>query len=158
MAISITNSQGTKIWTTAVPGTAWADCTAAITALQAGDQVGCPQSIGNLEEERTSTEYKCLSNNESAKSLGAISRGTIEIGMLFDPDDAEGQNALKTAFASNTHIMIGIELSDTGSTNGTMYYFEGAVSKVSTGIEQDAAVMYTATIEIASDITECPAA
>jgi len=103
-----------------------------------------------------------MSSNDSAKALGSISRGNIEIGLLFDPEDVLGQDILKTAFANNTLIGVGIELPDEdisgGTTDaaGTIFYFEGGVSAVSVGIEQDAAVTYTVTIEISSDVTEYP--
>ena len=160
MAIPVLNAQGTTVYVTGVPDPEWADCIEAVAAIQAGDIVGCPQSLGDLSETRTVTEYKCLSNNESAKALGSISRGSLEIGLLLDPDDAEGQYKLKTAFKTNQNVIIGIELPDKpdGGTNGTMYWFEAGVSAVSTGITMDEAITYTVTVEISSDITECPAA
>ena len=152
MAISILNSQGTQVWVLeADSGVKTA------TEIQLGALVGCPQSIGNIEETRTATEYKCLSSNESAKAVGSISRGTIEIGLLLDIDDATGQAALKSAFASALTCVIGIELPDTGGTSGTIFYFDALVSAVSIGIEQDAAITYTVTAEIASEISELAA-
>ena len=156
MAINILDSQGTKVYVVS-PVATFADCTAAVTAIHAGKLVGCPQTLGELSETREVTEYKCLSSNESAKALGAISRGSFEIGLLLDPTDTEGQTTLKAAFAANTEVIIGIELSDTKGANGTILYFTASVSGVSTGIEQDAAVTYTVTLEISSEIVECPA-
>ena len=157
MAINVLDSQGTKVYVVS-PAAEYADCSAAVTAILGGKLVGCPQTLGELSETREVTEYKCLSSNESAKSLGAISRGSFEIGLLLDPTDTEGQDALKDAFANNTPVTIGIELSDSLGANGTILYFQAAVSGVSTGIEQDAAVTYTVTLEVSSEITECPAA
>ena len=153
MAITTIQSQGTQVHVVDVPATAWADCGAAVTAIQAGDLVGCPQSIGNLEETRTATEYKCLSSNETAKAMGSISRGSIEFGLLLDPGDTAGQDALRTAFETNSEVIIGLELSDkdSGGTNGTIYWFPAFVSVVSTGIEQDSAVTCTVTVEIAGE-------
>lgn len=160
MAISLINSQGTKTYIVDIPASEWADCTAAVTAIQAGDEIGCPQSIGSLEETRGVTEYKCLNSDDTAKALGTVSRGNVEIGLLFDPDDTTGQAALKAAWAANSSFRIGIELSNKpdAGTNGTMFWFEGAISGISTGIVADEAVTYTVTIEVASAITECPAA
>ncbi len=157
MAITTIMSQGTQVYVCDVPATEWADCTEAIAGVQAGDVVGCPQSIGNIEETRTATEYKCLSSNDTAKAMGSISRGSLELGLLLDPEDQLGQQALKEAFANNTEIIIGIELSDkdTAGTSGTIYWFHAYVSAVSTGIEQDAAITYTVTVEIAGEINEC---
>lgn len=162
MAIEVINSQGTQVWIADVPATAWADCDEAITGLQAGSLVGCPQSLGDIGGTRSVTEYKCLSSDESAKSLGSISRGNIEIGLLLDPADVEGQAALNAAWESNTNVMVGIELSDADVTlgetgaSGTIFYFEGGVSSVMVGITMDEAVTYTVVVEISSEITECP--
>ncbi len=162
MAIPVLNSQGTQIWIADEPGTPWADCTEAIAGIKGGDLIGCPQSIGNLEETRTVTEYKCMSSNETAKAVGSISRGNIEIGMLFDPEDAAGQAALQAAWLANDNFIVGVELPDAdvsvGPTDasGTMFWFVGIISGVSTGIVQDEAVTYTCTIELASEIVECP--
>ena len=155
MAINILDSQGTKVFVVS-PAVEYASCTLAVAGVQGGDLVGCPQTLGELSETREVTEYKCLSSNESAKALGAISRGSFEIGLLLDPADAAGQAALKKAFADNEEVMIGIELPDDGGANGTLLYFTAGVSGVSTGIEQDAAITYTVTLEIASEIVECP--
>lgn len=151
--IPVLNSQGTKIYIIEdESGTQTA------TEIQAGDLVGCPQSIGNLDETRSVTEYKCLSTDDSAKAVGSISRGNIEIGLLLDPSDAVGQAALRSAFASGLTCVIGIELPDTLGSNGTIFYFDSVISSVSIGIEQDSAVMCTVTAEIASAIVEIAAA
>ncbi len=158
MGLNIINSQGTVI-TVIATGTAMTDCAAVDTAFASGAVVGCPQSLGDISETRTSTEYKCLSSNETAKIMGSISRGSLDIGLLLDPSDTAGQKALKDAFASNTPVIIGVELPDkpSGGANGTRYYFDAGVSGVSTGITIDSAVMYNVTLEIASTIGECPA-
>lgn len=153
MAIGVINSQGmvlmvaTSVLTTPV-----------YSDFSLADAVGCPQSVGTIEQTRTVTEYKCMSSNETVKSLGAIERGNIEVGLLFDPTDTAGQDALKSAFTANTEFLFGIELSDNAGTNGTTFAFIGSVSAVSVGLAQDEAVTYTVTIEIASDITEIAAA
>ena len=149
MAISILQSQGTMVYV--IEDTSGVKTH---TEILAGDAVGCPQSIGNLDETRGVTEYKCISSNDSAKAVGSISRGNIEIGLLLDPDDVTGQAALKSAFASGTTCVVGIELPDRLAVSGTIYYFDAVVSGVSIGIEQDAAVTYTVTVEIASAIVE----
>ena len=161
MAINIINSQGTVVWIADIPATEWTDCTTALAGIKAGKQVGCPQSIGALEETRAVNEYKCMTTDESLKALGSISRGNIELGLLFDPSDTAGQEALKAAWAANDEIIVGIELSDADTSagetgaSGTMFWFKGGVSGVSTGIVADEAVTYTVTVEIASEITEC---
>ena len=159
MAITYVNSQGVKIYVLDATEDV-SDCTKVATAVAAGSLIGCPQSLGALEETRATTEYKCLSSNETAKALGAISRGSLSIGLLLDPADATGQKALADAFANNTNVIIAIELADavTPTTgNGTTYTFTAGVSGVSTSIEMDAAVKYDVTLEIASSINVCPA-
>ena len=156
MAISYLNSQGTVVWildaatAATITGTPATD----VPIIKAGDAVGCPQSIGSIEETRTVTEYRCMSSDDNAKALGSISRGNLELSLLFDPEDAAGQAALKAAFAANTNVGVGIELPDNAGVSGTIFYFEGGVSAISVGIEQDAAVTYTVTVEISSDVTE----
>ena len=164
MAINIINSQGTVVWIAPVPasGSEWDTCDSARSGFTTtGKTVGCPQSIGALEETRAVNEYKCMTTDESLKALGSISRGNIELGLLFDPNDTEGQKALKDAWAANEEVMVGLELSDedtsAGETDafGTLFWFKGGISGVSTGIVADEAVTYTVTIEISSEITEC---
>ena len=110
--MEIVNSQGTMIYVLDVPAVAWTDCAEAITAIKAGKQVLCPQSLGNLEQTRNVQEYKCLSSNDSKKIMGSISRGSLDIGMLFDPTDVAGQEALIGYFENNTNFIVGIEYSD----------------------------------------------
>tara|TARA_R110000772_G_scaffold5454_1_gene19458 strand:- start:12066 stop:12593 length:528 start_codon:yes stop_codon:yes gene_type:complete len=167
MAISVINSQGMKMFildtaqAAAITGTPATDIPLIIEGTGTNSSLtGCPQSVGAIEETRAVTEYKCMSTNDTAKALGAIERGNIEIGLLFDPTDTLGQAELKAAFAANVIVGVGIELPDRdisiGSTgvSGTIFYFEGAISGVSTGIVQDEAVTYTVTVEIASIVTE----
>jgi len=161
MGLKVINSQGTVV-TVIKAGTNMDDCTAVATAFAGGDVVGCPQSLGELSETRTSTEIKCLSSNETAKIMGSVSRGTLEMGLLLDPSDTAGQMKLKEAFANNEPVIIGIELPNipagtgTGG-NGTRYYFDAGVGGVSTGIAMDTAISYNVTLEVASVIGECPA-
>jgi len=82
MAITVLNSQGTKIYVASTT-TAIDDCVKAKTALGTAKVVGCPQSLGEISETRAVTEYKCLTSNDSAKALGAISRGSLEIGLAY---------------------------------------------------------------------------
>ena len=155
MAISVINSQGMVVYIVS-PSLGLTPPTAAL--IQAGDAVGCPQSLGNIEQTRAVTEYKCMSSDDSAKALGSIQRGNVEIGLLFDPADVAGQAALKAAFAANSEVTVGIELPNTLGTNGTIFAFNGGISAVSLGLVQDEAVTYTVTIEVASSVTEIPAA
>jgi len=139
MAINVTDVQG-------------------ITVKVDGNLVGCLQTIGSIEEVRTVKEYTCLSSNASAKSLGSISRGAIDIGLLLDETDVLGQAGLKAAFASNVEVVIAIELSDSLGLNGTTYTFTGKVSKMSRAFPTNEGVTIDFTVEIASEVVTIPAA
>jgi len=162
-SINPLNSQGTRIYVVDKPATDWADCTEAVAAILAGKQVLCPQSLGNLEQTRSVTEYKCLSSNDSAKITGAISRGSLDIGMLFDPLDAAGQASFWQLFADNDEFVIGIEYPDRDDTvgitdmSGTIRWFDAIISREAEVIEMDAAIIYEITAEVASNINKCPA-
>lgn len=133
--------------------------TQGITLSAGGAIVGCLQSLGALEETRPVKEYGCMSSNETVKALGSISRGSLEVSVLLDPAaTVDGQAALITAFEANTDVALIIELSDTLGINGTQYAFTARVSKVSKEFAADEAVMLMITAEIASAITETPAA
>lgn len=163
--IGIVNSQGTIIYVLDEPAdlTAWEDCSVAIAAIKAGKQVLCPQSLGNLEQTRSVTEYKCLSSNDSAKITGAISRGSLDIGMLFDPTDAEGQEAVTAYFENNIQFIVGIEYPDLDTTlgetgvSGTIRWFKSSVSREAEIVEMDAAILYEITAEVAGNINKCAA-
>jgi len=152
MSIKVINSQGIKLYLVAPPATPWSTCGGAIAALKAGKTVMCPQSLGEIAEARAVTEYKCLSSNESAKSLGAVGRASFEVAVLLDPEDKAGQLALRSAFRDNTPLIMGIEY------GGAFLYFNIDVSSMGTTIEQDAAITTKFSIEISSDIHECSTA
>jgi hypothetical protein len=149
MSISVTNSQGVKLYLATPPTTPWTTCGEAVTALKAGNTIACPQTIGEIAESRVVSEYKCLSSNESAKSLGAVGRASFEVNVLLDPEDRSGQMALRANFRNNTPLIMGIEY------GSTFIYFNIGVSGMGTTIEQDAAISTKFTIEISSDIMEC---
>lgn len=132
-----------------------------ITLSAGGALVGCLQAIGNLEETRPVKEYGCLSTNETVKALGSITRGSLEVSVLLDPNaTTDGQKTLVDAFASNADVAIVVELNNqiTPTTgNGTQYGFTARVSKVSKEFPADEAVMLNLTVEIASAIVITPA-
>jgi len=149
MPIKTINSQGTKLYLVDQPSTPWANCGAAVAALRAGSKIVCPQSLGEINESRAVTEYKCLSSNESSKALGAVSRSSFDVQVILDPEDRLGQFKLQGAFRDNTPLIMGIEY------EGVMLYFNIGVSSIGTSIEQDSAIITKFTIEISSDIKEC---
>ena len=152
MAIPVTESQGTKAHLVA---TSVATSTAAEikTAITGGDQIGCLQNLGDITTSRNVQEYKCLSSDETAKSLGSISLPNVAMDLLFDADDATGQAELRTMYSTNTRRKMILELNDqiTPTTgNPTYIVFEAGLSSDGVAIALDAAVMYKTTVEICS--------
>ena len=147
--MTVINSQGTTLYVSDIPTTPWATCGEAIAALKTSPKVRCPQSLGDIAETRATSEYKCLSSNESTKALGAISRSNFELQVLLDPEDMTGQRLLREHFKNNTEFVLGIEFGK------MMIYYTATVSGVSTGIAMDSAITTNFTIEISSDIKTC---
>lgn len=137
--------QLTKTYILDVPTTPWADCAAAITAIQAGSEVLCPQALGELTRSRDITEVSCMSSNDSVKAAGKITYGDFTIEMLFDSEDAAGQKALLDAFDNNTPVIIAVESPDSGGTSGTIIWTEAIVSGDAIAYPDGAKVGYTVT-------------
>jgi len=160
MAISITESQGTKVYLVA---TSVATSTVAeiVTAITSAKQIGCLQSLGDITTSRNVQEYKCLTSDESAKSLGSISLPSLDVELLFDARDATGQAELRTMYSTNTRRKMILELNDkpTGTvTNPTYIVFESGLSSDGESVAIDNAIMYKATVEICSKPIMLPAA
>ncbi|UFH59836.1 hypothetical protein [Sulfurovum mangrovi] len=121
--------------------------------------IGELQSIGDIEETRSVKEYSSMSSNNTTKSLGSIKRGPLTIGVLFDPDDAAGQQALEDAFDNNTSDTMTIELPDVpdAGSHGTQFSFTAKVSKRLRQFPKDEAVFLEFTVEVSSEVTETPA-
>ena len=156
--MAMVNSQGTKLFF--VPtGADVTDAAKIATAIGTGKEVGCIQDLGSIGVSRSVQEYACLDKDDIAKSFGSVSYGNFTVGMLFDAGDAAGQAELKTMFSSNTKRIAIIVLSDlNGGTSPTYFTFEAGVSNQDISIQKDNAVMITSTVEIASAVTEIPAA
>jgi len=155
------NVQGTKTYILAVPGTPWADCPAAITAIQAGAEALCPQSLGDLARSRAVTEYACISSNDSSKATGKMTYGDFAIELLFDPSDAAGQTALFDAMEANTPIIIAMEspnadttLGDTDA-SGDIVWTEALVSGDTISFPVDGLVGYNVTLAPYGGFTRC---
>lgn len=154
MAISITNSQGSKLFVAAAGGVDVSTPTLIGTAISGAKQVGCLQDLGAIGSTRSVQEYSCLSEDQVAKSSGSLSLGNLTVSMLFNALDTAGQAELRAIYASNeTRTMI-IELNDgvDGVDNTPTYItFEGFVSGQELSIQKDNAVMINSTVEIASN-------
>ncbi len=147
--IKVLNASGTKVYVLDKPSVPWVDCFDALSAIQGGALIDCPQSLGDLSETRASSGYSCLSSNESTTSMGAVSRASLDIGMLLNPDDQAGQLKVRRAFLNNTPLIMAVELPT------ITYYFDIYVSAIATGVAMDSAITYNVTVEISSSIKEC---
>lgn len=156
--IPITESQNSKVYFVGVDTvlTTSADIE---TALGSAKAVGCLQSAIDTTISRAVNEYKCLSSDESAKSLGSISLPNFSMELLFDADNTEGQKELRDMFTDNTRRQIVIELTDgeapyatiaSGEAYPSTITFEVAVSGLGESITMDSAVMQMATVEVCS--------
>lgn len=151
--------QGTTTWILDVPGTPYADCTAAIAGIQAGDQALCPQTLGDLARTRTVTEYSCISTNLSSKATGKISYADFTIELLFDPSDTAGQLALYTAMEDNTPVIIAMEspYDDTVYGSGDLVWTEALVSGDTLAYPVDGLVGYSVTLAPYGGYNRCAA-
>lgn len=155
MALNPTNSQGTKVYVAATANALTSTATAAdvATAIAAGKQIGCIQDLGDIGSTRNVQEYSCISNDESTKVLGSIKPGNVNISLLFNATDTEGQAALRTMFNNNEARTIIVEFNDDAGTNPTYIYFEGGISDNKYVVQKDNAVMYDTTMEFLSTPT-----
>ena len=155
------NVQGTKTYILDVPASPWADCPAAITAIQAGAEALCPQSLGDLARSRAVTEYSCLSSNDSSKATGRITYGDFTIELLFDPADAAGQKELFDAMEANTPIIIAMESPNAdvsvGPTDasGDIVWTEALVSGDTMAFPVDGLVGYSVTLAPYGGFNRC---
>ncbi len=118
--------------------------------------VDCPQIIGEITETRATTEYSCLTSDESIVALGSITRAPFTMQVLYNPDGtvALGQAELETSFDGPVDIPFEIELNDnpTGTTN-TILQFNGGVSERKKGFPKDGALTMDYTVQVSSAIT-----
>lgn len=153
--------QGTITFILDVPSTPWADCTEAITAIQAGAEALCPQSLGELTRTREVTEYGCVSSNESLKSTGKMSYGDFSLELLFDDTDVAGQKDLYDAMEANTPIILAMEspnadtsLGDTGA-SGSIVWTEALVSGDGIAYPSNGLVGYNVTLSPYGGYNRC---
>lgn len=152
MPLAVTDVQGTKIYL-APKGADVSTAAKILTAIGTAKQIGCLQSIGDITMTRAVQEYTCISSDESTKSQGSVSLGNQPIETLFNAADTAGQEDLIAMWDDKERRTFIIELNDqiTPTTgNPTYITYEVFVSNVSIGMAKDAAVMYTATLEVSS--------
>ena len=155
--------QGTKTYILPLPATAWTDCSAAITAIHAGKEAMCPQTLGDLTRTREVTEYGCISSNDSQKAAGKMSYGDITLELLFAPDDTAGQKLLFDAMEGNTPVIIAMEApnADTsvGSTgaSGDIIWTKAMVVGDAISFPANGLVGYSVTVSPYGGFTRCAA-
>jgi len=117
-------------------------------------EVGCFQSVGDIDLTRETKEYECLNNGDIELAVGNIKAGDIPVGVKYNPSDSAGAGEMETAFKSGAAIPFSVELSDTQGTNGTTFSWDGAVVtswKVSP--EQNGFVIATFTVKLNGEPT-----
>jgi len=122
-------------------------------------EVGCFQSVGDIDLSREPKEYECVSTGDIEIALGNIKTGDIPVGVKYDPSDSAGAGEMETSFKNGTAIPFEVELSDKVSTNGTTFSWTGAVVtswKVSP--EQNGFVIATFTVKLNGEPTITAAA
>lgn len=133
--------------------------TKGIIASANSKELGCFQSIGDIDLSRETKEYECVSSGEVEIAIGNMKTGDIAIGVKYDPTDSAGAKEMETSFLNGTAIPFSVELSDTGTTNGTTFSWTGGVVtswKVSP--EQNGFVLATFTIKLNGEPTITAAA
>jgi len=123
-----------------------ANCT---TAIATGKKIAKVKSLGTLGGTRTVTETKYLSNDESEKSLGTESFGNVPINTPFNPTDNTGQGELKTMYADKSERILLIK-----NTDGNFSYCKCKCSAATKEYPLDDFVMFNATVEQNSSVTE----
>ncbi len=154
--------QGTKAYILDVPAAGFADCAAAVTAIQGGAAVICPQAFPEIARSRAITEKKCLSSNASSKTAGAVSWGDGTFEVMYSPEDTTGIKKLTDAFENNTPVIIGFEADDAdvaiGATgaSGTVLWFEALVTSEGISFPDGDAWGLSFTISPYGILNKCP--
>ena len=160
MAINATDVQGTKVYIVSpVPTTDFASCTEAITAIHAGLQAMCPQSLGELTRTREITELGCISSNETIKAAGKMSYGDFTMELLLDMNDTAGQQALFDAMENNTPIILALEGPfEAPDTSGDIIWTKALMSGDGISYPDGSKVGYSVTLAPFGGYNRCTAA
>ena len=136
--------------------------TKGIIATANAKEIGCFQSIGDIDLSRETKEYECLSSGDIELAVGNMKAGDIPIGVKYDPADAAGAMEMETSFKTGVAIPFSVELNNavTPSTGtGTTFAWTGAVVtswKISP--EQNGLVLATFTLKLNGEPTITAAA
>ncbi len=83
----------------------------------------CVMALGDYKQARGTTDYECMSSNDSSVGLGSIKRDPLTFELLYNEETLDGQDLLKAAFEDNSTVQITIEFNNADTTAGD----EGAV-------------------------------
>jgi len=103
--------------------------TKGIIATVNAKEIGCFQSIGDIDLSREAKEYECVSTGLIEIALGNIKAGDIPVSVKYNPEDVAGAGELESAFFDGTPTPFSVELNNavTPSTgNGTTFAWTGA--------------------------------
>ncbi len=109
----------------------------------------CLLTLGDYSQERTKTEYNCMSSDDSTVGLGSITRAPLEFTGLYNENDLDGQETLKEAFEANTETKVKIEFDNAmpvGS-NGTQLVGNFGISKYVMSFPKDGKIGVAFTME-----------
>jgi len=151
MAISGVDTQLVKVTVDAV--------TAGVPA-GSPSEVKCIIDLGNYKQTRAKKTYSCMSSNESTVGLGSITRDPLTLGLLYNEDNADGQDKIKTAFDNNTEIDVVIEFDNTpsGGAHGTQISARMGVAEWDMAMPKDSKVELTFSLEFKGSATVTKAA
>lgn len=127
--------------------------TVTVDAIVAGTPAGSPAtvncvlSLGDYSQERSKTEYACMSSDETTVGLGSITRSPLNFELLYNEDAADGQKLIKTAFENNTNIQVDIEFDNAGTTSGTTLTGAMGVSNFTMAFPKDGKIGANFTLE-----------
>ena len=128
--------------------------TKGIIAAANDKEVGCFQSIGDIDLTREAKEYECLSSGDIEIAVGNIKAGDIPVSVKYNPTDSVGASEMETSFKAGNSIPFSVELSDKGTTNGTTFAWTGAiVTSWKITPEQNGFVLATFTIKLNGEPT-----
>ena len=137
------DSTGLDVYLVAL-GTPMDTKAACTTAIAAGKRIGKVKSLGELGGTRAINEHKYLSNDETEKSVGSISFGSLAIDCPYAPSDTAGQAELRSMFDGKTRKAMIIKETDGNFTTVSSVICSSSMK----GYELDNFDIFKATVEI----------